>query len=55
VTGGSLLGWGFEQEFADIAGSKTCGEIIERAVSLAAGTTAIGLSTGGKTLNERGA
>lgn len=52
VPGDGLLGRGFEQELPDVAGLESGGQVVERAVALAAGATAVGLSTGGKPLDE---
>ena len=55
MPGECLLGGCLEEELAHIAGLETGGEVIERAVTLAAGATTVGFAAGGEALDEGGA
>ena len=52
---GSLLGGRFAEEFTHVASLEAGREVVERAVTLALGAAAVGLSTSGEPLDEGGA
>src|SRR6266540_4744509 len=55
VPGQGLLRGRLEQKLAHLACFETRGQIVERPMSLAARTAAVGLAAGGEALDERGA